>query len=105
MNEFYDLLYKAKIFLKSIEPLSSKRWSFKVFSGIDLKGFYWLIISKQRASKLDLKDILYIEELIKNISKEKNINYKKIALFTRAKLGTNTKNQLKTMGIKNYAFV
>ena len=104
MKEILHILKDNNLIYKSLEELDKKalctRTKIGLYKAIDLDGYFTVLFSIERKSRVLQKDVLVYEQLVQTISQSVDHNFKfKIALIN-APLCSKAKALLKENGWK-----
>ena len=93
-----DKLLKKNIYLKEIKDITPKtRKKLKVYLGVDMKNFYYLLVELNIKSKVLVKNAKDVIEFVTSISDINFKNNKKI-LFIESQICSKAKEYLKQNG-------
>jgi hypothetical protein len=98
MHKLNEILLQKNIVLKEIKDITPKtRKKIKVFLGVDIKNFYYLLVSLDTKSRFLQKNAKELLEFVLPLSEVKFQKNKKI-LFSKAPMCGKAKEFLKSMG-------
>lgn len=108
-KEIIKLFVQRKILLRNLQDIdlgviTTKR-CYKCYLGIDLKGFYTILIIRNAKSKFLAKDFTFLKEIYAFICKKTGISIKKLIFFYNSEICSKVLKLFGENGWKAYDFV
>lgn len=103
------LFEDKKILLKNLQCVDlskfTKKRTYKCYYGVDIKGFYTIVLIRDAKSRFLISDFEFVEYLYAQICTKIGANIKKLICFYNSDICSKTLNSFKQKGWKSYAFV
>lgn len=108
-KEIIKLFVQRKILLRNLQDIDlngvTNKRCYKCYLGIDLKGFYTILIIRNAKSKFLAKEFDILKEIYAFICKNTGINVKKLIFFYNSEICSKVLRLFKENGWKAYDFV
>lgn len=108
MKKLVEFFMKKKIVFKKLHSVDKKRLNTRkkitIYLGIDLKGYYNVIILQSKKSRILQKEVIDIDEIAKLLQEEAGVTIKKRYYLFDAPICSKAKDKLKELDWKFYDF-